>query len=204
MIKLSSTGADFNSLLLTLQSNMAPSHVWACTLGAIVAISILPLPFLFALKVKPGSRFMRVLLSFAVGSLLGDVFLHLLPHASHPHSHEHGHGHEHGHSQDTRVGQLVLLGMLLFFILEKLIRGMTAHSHAHTAEHQHNDQSARVGSRILHALADASHNFTDGMFLAASFLSAHRSNAGLPFYSMAVLYKPLVDVAVVLIHEVCS
>lgn len=32
-------------------------------------------------------RLLNVLLAFAAGGLLGDVFLHLLPHAMHPHSH---------------------------------------------------------------------------------------------------------------------
>lgn len=35
----------------------------------------------------PTHRLLNVLLAFAAGGLLGDVFLHLLPHAAHPHSH---------------------------------------------------------------------------------------------------------------------
>lgn len=48
---------------------------------------------------------LKVLLAFASGGLLGDAFLHLIPHATlavqentdHGH-HDHGHGHGHGHS----------------------------------------------------------------------------------------------------------
>jgi hypothetical protein len=32
---------------------------------------------------------LKVLVSFAVGGLLGDAFLHLIPHALHPHTHGH-------------------------------------------------------------------------------------------------------------------
>ena len=56
-----------------------------------------------------GKRFTNVLLSFAMGGLLGDVFFHTLPHLTgdgHGHGgHSHGiptppvdHGHDHGHS----------------------------------------------------------------------------------------------------------
>lgn len=44
---------------------------------------------------------MKVLLAFASGGLLGDAFLHLIPHATlavaeQDDAHGHGHGHSHG------------------------------------------------------------------------------------------------------------
>ena len=57
-------------------------------------------------------------MSFASGGLLGDAFLHLIPHAqvaieaegggadhSHSHSHGHSHGGEGGHNHDMTVGK---------------------------------------------------------------------------------------------------
>lgn len=61
------------------------------------------------------------MLAFGAGGLLGDAFLHLIPHAipasqdshhSHSHdSHQHAHGHSHSHgSHDNNVGIYVLVG----------------------------------------------------------------------------------------------
>lgn len=59
---------------------------------------------------------LKILLSFGSGGLLGDAFLHLIPHSqsshhdSHQHSHAHGgSGHSHG-PHDMTVGGYVLAG----------------------------------------------------------------------------------------------
>ena len=72
---------------------------------------------------------MQVLLSFASGGLLGDAFLHLIPHAlsphapgDHSHSHTHGHSHENGHGHDMTVGLWVLGGIIAFLCVEKFVR----------------------------------------------------------------------------------
>jgi zinc transporter 7 len=245
-------------------AGVAPWPVWAGALGATVAVSVIPLPLLLVLRVRAGGRAIRVLLAFSVGSLLGDVFLHLLPHAISPHEHhhgadeahaDHGHGHGHGDAHDDgaalRVGLLVLAGMLVFFVLEKLLRVCLrdggsggGHSHSHSHSHSHaasaaSDASAQnadaeassalaarqFGTRVLHSIADASHNFTDGMFLAASFLAAHRAHisaagadsssstaaaagaaaaaAGTAsFFTWRALAAPLTDTLAVLVHEI--
>lgn len=98
---------------------------------------------------------MQVLLAFASGGLLGDAFLHLIPHAlmaqseietakgvhSHSHSHlqnKHNHvgdaeGEAHGH--DMSVGLWVLFGIITFLLVEKFVRLIkdddTPHGHSH-------------------------------------------------------------------------
>jgi zinc transporter 7 len=95
---------------------------------------------------------MVVLLSFAVGGLLSDVFLHLIPHALHSsgsgeggHSHSHSHSHSHdgdeeGEDLSMVVGLGVLAGLLTFFIVEKFVRsnhgGSGGHGHSHGAKPQ--------------------------------------------------------------------
>ena len=54
---------------------------------------------------------LRAVLSFAVGGLLGDVFLHLLPEAWGPAT---------GRQGDWRTGAWVLVGLLAFLMVEKL------------------------------------------------------------------------------------
>ena len=87
-----------------------------------------------------------MLLAFASGGLLGDAFLHLIPHAVSPHSHaggddSHAHTHSHGHSHgeggahDISVGLWTLAGILAFLCVEKFVRivkGGHGHSHGHS------------------------------------------------------------------------
>jgi zinc and cadmium transporter len=108
------------------------------------------------------------LVSFAVGALLGAVFLEILPHAL--------------ETGDTEwVMLVVLIGLLAFFLLEKLV--LWRHSHGHD-EHQHDDEESehdhamhghdggRSGLMIL--IGTAVHNFCDGVVIAASFLADFR------------------------------
>merc|ERR1712242_588955 len=90
---------------------------------------------------------LNILLAFASGGLLGDAFLHLIPHASHSHlpeadDHDHGHSHghsheEHGHSHgaEMAIGLNVLAGILAFMCVELFVRhvkGEHGHSHGHS------------------------------------------------------------------------
>ncbi|XP_060584765.1 zinc transporter Slc39a7-like [Ruditapes philippinarum] len=116
--------------------------LWIEAITATAVISISPIFILLFIPLDNTDKhqpLLKVLLSFASGGLLGDAFLHLIPHAVSPHSHggdDHGHTHSHdegGHSHDMSVGLWVLAGIIAFLMVEKFVRivkGDHAHSHA--------------------------------------------------------------------------
>lgn len=82
-------------------------------------------------------------ISFAIGGLLGDVFFHTLPHLkedqgqAHGHGHDHGHDHHghdhhgHSHDHDAETSFVIILGILGFFLIEKMTHDHLAHDHDH-------------------------------------------------------------------------
>ncbi|OIT21355.1 PREDICTED: IAA-alanine resistance protein 1 [Nicotiana attenuata] len=124
------------------------------SLASLICLIILPVIFL---KGKPSKAVVDSLALFGAGAMLGDAFLHQLPHAfggvhSHSHDHhvEHDHlhdhsGHSHAHSlEDLSVGLSILAGIVLFLIVEKLVRyvedfsgGADEWSHGHHHHHRH-------------------------------------------------------------------
>ena len=94
------------------------------------------------------------LVSFAIGALLGAAFLEVIPHAF-----EHGEPHT--------VAMSILGGILIFFLLEKLL--LWRHSHDHD-ELSHTHDHGRSGALIV--VGDTVHNFLDGILIAAAFLQS--------------------------------
>ncbi len=98
-----------------------------------------------------------ILISYAIGALLGAAFLEILPHAL-----EHGDPH--------KMAGTVLFGILVFFVLEKLVLWRHCH-HDHCEAHDAQAPAHDHGrSGLLILIGDTFHNFVDGILIAAAFL----------------------------------
>jgi len=140
------------------------AHIVAAALAGGV-ISTLVAAFTLTL----GPAWISRLVSFAVGALLGAVFLEMLPHAL-----------EEGDAEHVML--VMLAGLLAFFLLEKLV--LWRHSHGHEEHddaadesehdhamhaHGHGHDQGRSGLMIL--IGNSVHGFCDGIVIAASFLA---------------------------------
>jgi zinc and cadmium transporter len=100
-----------------------------------------------------------MLVSFAIGALLGAAFLEVIPHAF-----EVGEPHQ--------AASAILGGIFGFFVLEKLL--LWRHCHTENCEvhdqHAHAQDGGRSG--LLIVVGDSVHNFVDGLLIAAAFLQS--------------------------------
>lgn len=141
------------------------------TLTWIIAASLLGgiLSLLFAAVLALNARvsWLSMLISYAIGALLGAAFLNTLPEAFEL------------SENPMQVTVTVLIGILIFFILEKLVLWRHCHiedceahdplySSAATVTNQHEHDHGRSGMMVI--VGDTFHNFVDGILIAAAFI----------------------------------
>ena len=122
-----------------------------CFFGSLLSLT---LAFLFS-KLKM-VNYADYFVSFAVGTLLGAAFLEIIPHA-------------YELSRDLhQISLIVLIGILVFFILEKLLvwrhcHGSHCENHSPVVNHD-----VKKGSILI--IGDCFHNFIDGILIASAFI----------------------------------
>jgi zinc and cadmium transporter len=120
---------------------------------SVLIVSFISLVGIFTLSIKEERmrKYIFVFISLAVGALLGDAFIHLIPEAFE------------SSISAMSVSLLIIAGILVFFVLEKFLHW---HHHADDAEEEHHIHP--VGQLVL--LSDGVHNFIDGIVIGVSFL----------------------------------
>lgn len=205
------------------------NDIWLYSIGSTLLISAAPFLLLHVIPLDNSEEMrprLKVLLAFASGGLLGDAFLHLIPHANHPH-HDHGHsfehfhghesyhdhsnnGHSHDHSKDTAIGLWVLAGIIAFLTVEKLVRLLkgseNGHGHSHGSSKNKpelNKTDSKAKKSIVKDKKDKEEVDISGYLnLAADF--AHNFTDGLAIGASFLAGKSIgiVTTVTILLHEV--
>jgi zinc and cadmium transporter len=164
-----------------------PLLVWIILFTAVGGIASAAFAGLFLLVPDAaGRRLLPHFISYATGALLGAALLALLPEAME------GVGPQGAHA----IGAALLVGLGVFFVIEKLVlwwhthgnghghsdehgddgHGHQAHAHgSHEHDHGHHDghdHGRAAASGVLVIIGDSVHNALDGVLIAAAFLTS--------------------------------
>ena len=179
-----------------------PAVVWLAGLGSVGVISLVGLLAVGAIPLLTGPHqdsVLQLLVSLAVGTLVGDALIHLLPHALQV---------EHGDTGVVWKGFSATLTIIAFFVLDRVLEAVGHnHSHTHRGEDEENltvstntsrqstpdlkEQSksstslysmyrsyesiekegpcSMPTSSLMVIVGDAVHNFADGLAVGAAF-----------------------------------
>jgi zinc and cadmium transporter len=149
-----------------------PLLVWIILFTAVGGIASAAFAGAFLLVPEDsGRRLMPHFVSFATGALLGAALLALLPEAIEGVGPDGAHG----------IGAALLIGLGIFFVIEKLVLWWHTHANGHNHDHNphHDDNhdhghshSHNTASGVLIIIGDSIHNALDGILIAAAFLTS--------------------------------
>ncbi len=129
------------------------TQVWLYSLISVIIVSLISFigVITFSVKLDKLKKILFILVSFAAGSLFGGAFLHLMPEAIEQ------------HGAQTGIFLVLIGGIVLFFVLEKII--CWRHCHIPTSDkHPH-------PLAFMNLIGDGVHNFIDGLVIGGSYLA---------------------------------
>ena len=127
-------------------------ETWFYALVSVFIVSLISLVGIFTLSIKAKklNKILIYFVSFSAGALLADAFVHLLPSVIKT------------NGFNLTISLSLLSGILLFFVLEKVIKWRHCHD-SECTEHVHS-------FAYMNIFGDAVHNFIDGLIIAASYM----------------------------------
>lgn len=131
-------------------------RVWVLSIGSVLVVTAMSLVGAVGLQLRERAlqRALVFLVPFAAGALLGDAFFHIIPELS-----------EDGGGLPFSASLALVLGLIIFFALEKVL-------HWHHAHYPHEDVIHPVAMSNL--VGDGLHNLLDGSLIGASYLVSPR------------------------------
>ena len=133
------------------------------TFISVIVISLISFIGVFTLSFSRTllNRALPFLVSLAIGALLGDAFIHLIPERL-------------AEGNATTVSLLIIAGMLTFFVFESILHWHHHHDDSDAALHSAHAHPTYHGIRPtgqLVLISDGLHNLLDGLIIGASFLA---------------------------------
>lgn len=128
-------------------------EIWFYSLSSVFLVSFISLIglFTFSIKEEELKKILLYFVSFSVGGMIGDAFIHLLPQSIKLNS-------------ELNLALYILLGFIASFMVEKFIHWR--HCHIPTSKkHPH-------PFAIMNMIGDSVHNFIDGLIIGASYLTS--------------------------------
>ncbi|OBZ89579.1 Histidine-rich membrane protein KE4 1 [Choanephora cucurbitarum] len=129
-----------------------PGSAMTNSILATAYISIFPNLLLYFVPPDINTGSLNVLVSFAVGGLLGDVFLHLLPHAFLGEHTEENAVVVVDNKKNVLIGTGIFVGLFFFFFMDKMMRvvnGGSGHDHHHHTDEPSTGHSTAVETTQL-------------------------------------------------------
>jgi len=127
--------------------------IYLYAFGSVLVVSLISLVGIVTLSLQKQvlHRSVMILVSLAVGALLGDAFIYLIPEAFE------------AFGNAVLVSSILIVSIFVFFVLEKFL-----HWHHHARGEEQKETVHTTGRMIL--ISDGVHNFIDGLIIGGSYL----------------------------------